>query len=93
MANASSAILLRVMRFLILAWAYAFAVTAAATPSAAASDLSAFLEKYRCAVIERLNTIHAQGDRTRQTKRFLILSISKKPSSYVQCVISTMTRT
>ncbi len=52
------------------------------------SDLQNFLSTYRCAVVERLERMHARGDRSVQWDRFLILASRQAPEHYVQCIFT-----
>jgi hypothetical protein len=47
-------------------------------------ELRTFITTYRCAVVERLEVIHA--NRERDTDRFLVLALKASPQSYVQCL-------
>jgi hypothetical protein len=49
------------------------------------SALGAFVDAYRCAIIDIITRIHEQGDV--EQNRFFILSVEERPSTnYVQCV-------
>jgi hypothetical protein len=49
------------------------------------SGLDAFVDAYRCAIIDIITRIHEQGDV--EQNRFFILSLEERPSTnYVQCV-------
>jgi T3SS (YopN, CesT) and YbjN peptide-binding chaperone 3 len=52
----------------------------------AADDLRAFLANHRCAVVERLELIHARGNRSRSHNRFLVVGLEQHGRSYVQCL-------
>jgi hypothetical protein len=55
----------------------------------AADDLRAFLANHRCAVVERLELIHARGNRSRSHNRFLVVALEQHGQSYVQCLFVT----
>ena len=62
------------------------AAVALDTSAAWASDteLSAYLDRYRCPIVERLKWIHATLPRAKD--RYLILGVRQAPQAYVQCL-------
>jgi hypothetical protein len=62
-------------------------MTSAASAADAGEALRNFLATYRCAVVERLERMHARGDRSSQTDLFLILAVRSKPK-YVQFIFT-----
>ena len=64
------------------------AVVLAAIPGAAAADRgrAGFIETHRCAVVERLRSIHLRGPRSTSRDRFLVVSVARAEQSYVQCI-------
>jgi hypothetical protein len=64
------------------------AMLMAATADAAAAErptgLQAFINTYRCAVVERLQLIHL--NRAHETDRFLVLALRRNQEMYVQCL-------
>jgi hypothetical protein len=61
------------------------AVVLAAIPGAAAADRgrAGFIETHRCAVVERLRSIHLRGPRSTSRDRFLVVSVARAEQSYV----------
>jgi hypothetical protein len=67
--------------------AVAIVCMVAAADAAAAerpTGLQAFINTYRCAVIERLQLIHL--NRAHETDRFLVLALRRNQEMYVQCL-------
>jgi hypothetical protein len=54
----------------------------------ARADRAAFIGEHRCAVTERLERIHARGDRATSKDRFLAITTMWRgaPQAYVQCI-------
>jgi hypothetical protein len=52
------------------------------------ADRAAFIDEHRCAVTERLERIHARGNRATSKDRFLAISTMWRgtPQAYVQCI-------
>lgn len=49
-------------------------------------DRKAFIEYNRCAIVERLHSIHERGPRSTSTGRFLAANPYGAPDRYVQCL-------
>ncbi|KQP30543.1 hypothetical protein ASF49_13630 [Methylobacterium sp. Leaf104] len=47
---------------------------------------AAFVEAHRCAVVERLSSIHLLGPRSTSRERFLAVSLAQTDDHYVQCI-------
>ncbi|WP_244010070.1 TY-Chap domain-containing protein [Methylobacterium sp. J-068] len=47
---------------------------------------AAFIEAHRCAVVERLRSIHLRGPRSTSRDRFIAVRITAAEQSYVQCI-------
>ena len=59
-----------------------------ASASGARADRAAFVDEHRCAVMERLERIHASSDRSTSKDRFLAITTlwRGRPQAYVQCI-------
>jgi hypothetical protein len=68
-------------------WVAAFAWSESEAAEIAAG-LRDFLATYRCAVVVRLERMHARGDRSTQTERFIILESRRARQHYVQCIFT-----
>ncbi len=49
-------------------------------------DRAVFIEKNRCALVERLRSIHLRGPRSTSKDRFLVAAPFGAPGNYVQCI-------
>jgi hypothetical protein len=78
----------RILRGSLVRLALGVVVAAVMVATADAAErptgLQAFINTYRCAVIERLQLIHL--NRTHETDRFLVLALRRNPEMYVQCL-------
>jgi hypothetical protein len=51
-----------------------------------AEDKRTFITNHRCAVVERLELIHARGNRSTTHNRFLMVGLHDHGQRYVQCI-------
>lgn len=73
----------------MLATALAVAITLAQVEVSRAQDatqLTKFLIKYRCPVVDRLERIYAKGDPIVYRDEYLIVYVPQRPEHYVQCL-------
>ncbi|NEU13306.1 hypothetical protein G3T14_14365 [Methylobacterium sp. BTF04] len=64
------------------------AVILGSVPGVALADPArdGFIATHRCAIVERLRSIHLRGPRSTSKDRFIAVSIASSEESYVQCM-------